>query len=151
MNHTAFVCTVLVSMINEQFYSSSMIFTKLFLISFPFTRLLLRQLHGLQFMIISNINFVSNWVEFQLTVNVSFGPHFYVELLDTENIKLVFCAVKDTIMQSALKEFNLAWNYRIFIYDFLDGSKMSSFRIRDKWILIRCIRIFLKLLPPISD
>lgn len=29
--------------------------------------------------------------------------------LDTENIKLVFCAVKDTIMQSALKEFNLAW------------------------------------------
>lgn len=26
---------------------------------------------------------------------------------DTENIKLVFCAVKDTIMQSALKEFNL--------------------------------------------
>jgi len=28
---------------------------------------------------------------------------------DTENIKLVFCAVKDTIMQSALKEFNLAW------------------------------------------
>lgn len=29
-------------------------------------------------------------------------------LKDTENIKLVFCAVKDTIMQSALKEFNLA-------------------------------------------
>lgn len=29
-------------------------------------------------------------------------------LTDTENIKLVFCAVKDTIMQSALKEFNLA-------------------------------------------
>lgn len=28
---------------------------------------------------------------------------------DTENIKLVFCAVKDTIMQTALKEFNLAW------------------------------------------
>ncbi|XP_011312903.1 G protein alpha q subunit isoform X2 [Fopius arisanus] len=27
---------------------------------------------------------------------------------DTENIKLVFCAVKDTIMQNALKEFNLA-------------------------------------------
>ncbi|XP_014612978.1 PREDICTED: guanine nucleotide-binding protein G(q) subunit alpha isoform X6 [Polistes canadensis] len=27
---------------------------------------------------------------------------------DTENIKLVFCAVKDTIMQTALKEFNLA-------------------------------------------
>ncbi|KAL1140099.1 hypothetical protein AAG570_000031 [Ranatra chinensis] len=27
---------------------------------------------------------------------------------DTENIRLVFCAVKDTIMQSALKEFNLA-------------------------------------------
>ncbi|XP_022227739.1 G protein alpha q subunit isoform X6 [Drosophila obscura] len=26
---------------------------------------------------------------------------------DTENIKLVFCAVKDTIMQNALKEFNL--------------------------------------------
>lgn len=30
------------------------------------------------------------------------------ELTDTENIKLVFCAVKDTIMQTALKEFNLA-------------------------------------------
>ncbi|XP_071443642.1 G protein alpha q subunit isoform X1 [Hetaerina americana] len=27
---------------------------------------------------------------------------------DTENIRLVFCAVKDTIMQNALKEFNLA-------------------------------------------
>jgi len=27
---------------------------------------------------------------------------------DTENIKLVFCAVKDTIMQTALKEYNLA-------------------------------------------
>lgn len=26
---------------------------------------------------------------------------------DTENIKLVFCAVKDTIMQAALKESNL--------------------------------------------
>lgn len=31
-----------------------------------------------------------------------------VVLTDTENIKLVFCAVKDTIMQTALKEFNLA-------------------------------------------
>ena len=29
---------------------------------------------------------------------------------DTENIKLVFCAVKDTIMQAALKEFGMAWN-----------------------------------------
>ena len=27
---------------------------------------------------------------------------------DTENIKLVFCAVKDTIMQAALKEFGMA-------------------------------------------
>lgn len=27
---------------------------------------------------------------------------------DTENIKLVFCAVKDTIMQNALREYNLA-------------------------------------------
>lgn len=33
--------------------------------------------------------------------------HFTVAT-DTENIKLVFCAVKDTIMQNALKEFNLA-------------------------------------------
>jgi len=33
--------------------------------------------------------------------------HFTVAT-DTENIKLVFCAVKDTIMQSALKEYNLA-------------------------------------------
>ncbi|XP_058791378.1 G protein alpha q subunit isoform X5 [Phymastichus coffea] len=32
----------------------------------------------------------------------------YTVATDTENIKLVFCAVKDTIMQSALKEFNLA-------------------------------------------
>lgn len=29
--------------------------------------------------------------------------------IDTENIKLVFCAVKDTIMQSALRDSNLAW------------------------------------------
>jgi hypothetical protein len=29
-------------------------------------------------------------------------------LTHTENIKLVFCAVKDTILQNALKEFNLA-------------------------------------------
>lgn len=35
---------------------------------------------------------------------------FYIACcnLDTENIKLVFCAVKDTIMQNALKEYNLA-------------------------------------------
>ncbi|XP_046453292.1 guanine nucleotide-binding protein G(q) subunit alpha isoform X2 [Daphnia pulex] len=33
--------------------------------------------------------------------------HFTVAT-DTENIKLVFCAVKDTIMQTALKEYNLA-------------------------------------------
>lgn len=32
----------------------------------------------------------------------------FLESPDTENIKLVFCAVKDTIMQSALKEYNLA-------------------------------------------
>ena len=32
----------------------------------------------------------------------------FVVKSDTENIKLVFCAVKDTIMQTALKEFNLA-------------------------------------------
>ena len=34
--------------------------------------------------------------------------NIYIIELDTENIKLVFCAVKDTIMQTALKEFNLA-------------------------------------------
>lgn len=39
------------------------------------------------------------------------GIHFFT--IDTENIKLVFCAVKDTIMQTALKEFNLAWGYII--------------------------------------
>ncbi|XP_076764430.1 G protein alpha q subunit isoform X6 [Xylocopa sonorina] len=33
---------------------------------------------------------------------------YFPEYNDTENIKLVFCAVKDTIMQTALKEFNLA-------------------------------------------
>ncbi|XP_023314440.1 G protein alpha q subunit isoform X9 [Trichogramma pretiosum] len=33
---------------------------------------------------------------------------YFPEYDDTENIKLVFCAVKDTIMQNALKEFNLA-------------------------------------------
>lgn len=36
-----------------------------------------------------------------------FGISNYI-ITDTENIKLVFCAVKDTIMQTALKEFNLA-------------------------------------------
>lgn len=57
---------------------------------------------------------------------ISLGPHFSFNIVflrlfifyflhaaldifkDTENIKLVFCAVKDTIMQAALKEFNLA-------------------------------------------
>ncbi|XP_066591425.1 guanine nucleotide-binding protein G(q) subunit alpha isoform X4 [Prorops nasuta] len=53
--------------------------------------------------------------EYILKVYLSANPdpdrmcysHFTVAT-DTENIKLVFCAVKDTIMQSALKEFNLA-------------------------------------------
>lgn len=29
--------------------------------------------------------------------------------LDTENIRFVFAAVKDTILQSNLKEYNLVW------------------------------------------
>ena len=33
---------------------------------------------------------------------------FFILHADTENIKLVFCAVKDTIMQAALKEFGMA-------------------------------------------
>ena len=33
---------------------------------------------------------------------------FCMHPTDTENIKLVFCAVKDTIMQGALKEFGMA-------------------------------------------
>ncbi|XP_076648634.1 G protein alpha q subunit isoform X6 [Halictus rubicundus] len=53
--------------------------------------------------------------EFILKVYLSSNPdpdrmcysHFTCAT-DTENIKLVFCAVKDTIMQTALKEFNLA-------------------------------------------
>ncbi|XP_031834159.1 G protein alpha q subunit isoform X4 [Nomia melanderi] len=53
--------------------------------------------------------------EFILQVYLSTNPdpdrmcysHFTCAT-DTENIKLVFCAVKDTIMQTALKEFNLA-------------------------------------------
>uniref|UniRef100_V9IF85 Guanine nucleotide-binding protein G(Q) subunit alpha n=1 Tax=Apis cerana TaxID=7461 RepID=V9IF85_APICE len=53
--------------------------------------------------------------EFILQVYLSSNPdpdrmcysHFTCAT-DTENIKLVFCAVKDTIMQTALKEFNLA-------------------------------------------
>ncbi|XP_018312961.1 guanine nucleotide-binding protein G(q) subunit alpha isoform X4 [Mycetomoellerius zeteki] len=53
--------------------------------------------------------------EFILKVYLSCNPdpdrmcysHFTCAT-DTENIKLVFCAVKDTIMQTALKEFNLA-------------------------------------------
>lgn len=36
------------------------------------------------------------------------GHDLVLHILDTENIKLVFCAVKDTIMQNALKEYNLA-------------------------------------------
>lgn len=34
--------------------------------------------------------------------------YLHVYVTDTENIRLVFCAVKDTIMQNALREFNLA-------------------------------------------
>lgn len=51
---------------------------------------------------------------FNLTFTCFFGIcgldfiFFPFNTIDTENIKLVFCAVKDTIMQSALKEFNLA-------------------------------------------
>jgi guanine nucleotide-binding protein G(q) subunit alpha len=32
---------------------------------------------------------------------------FHLTPPDTENIKLVFCAVKDTIMQTALREFGM--------------------------------------------
>ncbi|XP_033213499.1 G protein alpha q subunit isoform X1 [Belonocnema kinseyi] len=54
-------------------------------------------------------------LEYILKVYLSANPdpdrscysHF-TTATDTENIKLVFCAVKDTIMQTALKEFNLA-------------------------------------------
>uniref|UniRef100_T1IGD3 Guanine nucleotide-binding protein subunit alpha n=1 Tax=Rhodnius prolixus TaxID=13249 RepID=T1IGD3_RHOPR len=53
--------------------------------------------------------------EFILRMFVDLNPdsekiiyHIITCATDTENIKLVFCAVKDTIMQSALKEFNLA-------------------------------------------
>ncbi|XP_051174099.1 G protein alpha q subunit isoform X2 [Leptopilina boulardi] len=54
-------------------------------------------------------------MEYILKVYLSSNPdpdrqcysHF-TTATDTENIKLVFCAVKDTIMQTALKEFNLA-------------------------------------------
>lgn len=41
-------------------------------------------------------------------MDIPFGVVKIKYFTDTENIKLVFCAVKDTIMQSALKEFNLA-------------------------------------------
>lgn len=45
------------------------------------------------------------WITFCMTIYFSI-LRFLSK--DTENIKLVFCAVKDTIMQTALKEFNLA-------------------------------------------
>jgi guanine nucleotide-binding protein G(q) subunit alpha len=42
----------------------------------------------------------------------SFSCHSHVNSLpifsDTENIRLVFCAVKDTVLQNSLKEFNFA-------------------------------------------
>jgi hypothetical protein len=50
---------------------------------------------------------------------VSFYTNLHVLCVytDTENIKLIFCAVKDTIMHNTLQEFNLAWkqkqNYKI--------------------------------------
>jgi len=44
-----------------------------------------------------------------MEMNSLFILNFKSDFLDTENIKLVFCAVKDTIMQNALKEYNLAW------------------------------------------
>ena len=40
--------------------------------------------------------------------------HEQQSITDTENIKLVFCAVKDTIMQAALKEFGMAWIFLHF-------------------------------------
>lgn len=36
-----------------------------------------------------------------------FSQIFFI--LDTENIRFVFAAVKDTILQSNLKEYNLVW------------------------------------------
>ena len=43
----------------------------------------------------------------QFNLLSSFFLSFSLHVIDTENIKLVFCAVKDTIMQSALKEFGM--------------------------------------------
>lgn len=36
-------------------------------------------------------------------------------ILDTENIRFVFAAVKDTILQSNLKEYNLVWTKIILV------------------------------------
>lgn len=38
---------------------------------------------------------------------INFSSFLIFFQIDTENIKLVFCAVKDTIMQTALKDTNL--------------------------------------------
>lgn len=74
-------------------------------ISFACLPLLLDVLTGLgQLLISSHPEKGSN--NFQIFVFLCFKS------IDTENIKLVFCAVKDTIMQNALKEFNLAWLFQ---------------------------------------
>ena len=49
--------------------------------------------------------------------------HEQQSITDTENIKLVFCAVKDTIMQAALKEFGMAW--MLFFYTFTNRKCIS--------------------------
>ena len=43
--------------------------------------------------------------------------HEQQSITDTENIKLVFCAVKDTIMQAALKEFGMAWIFFLHFHE----------------------------------
>lgn len=53
-------------------------------------------------------NYGLNCMVFCVTTTLIRYVIYQMNLKDTENIKLVFCAVKDTIMQSALKEFNLA-------------------------------------------
>lgn len=61
-------------------------------------------------------------------------------LLDTENIRFVFAAVKDTILQSNLKEYNLVWTTIIILVVTKIHQKKNASLTRINWATIEMIR-----------
>ena len=64
--------------------------------------------------------------------------HEQQSITDTENIKLVFCAVKDTIMQAALKEFGMAWMFFTISCDVISGGSEDVMK-QKKYLMVLSI------------